>query len=526
MQVSVKITSPSEIVSITNSAVAVGKHLVIVPNMKSNTENYVTANTNSCPIGGMDCMQADGDLLITSNWGYGLQIYRISDAGQLTLLEQNTYSNSTWHSLAVNKTRGKIYVGTYWHGTICEFDYSAFKNGGSGSLVMNRAITSGTNNLPYVQYGYPYWNAMGFAGDWLYFNRYESNIGSYMERWNPTTNVYQQIPVVRGGTYGIYNGGVFYDQANDRMYSGGVSGSGGLFVTINASTSSPTSYRIRTGGYGYDWNTFPSIYVSPTNPNHIIVWVYGYRLVKFDITNCLLADGSGGTDQPAVVWASSETNASSDLWTGLHGLYRPEDFDMAIIRADRGVGFGTCLVDLDNGIIIGSPLDHYTYSTKPLCSSYAYNFRKIRSAGATPTWYWVWNGHGYHGHTNYVFSSDKGPRLETNWDVVFGVYTLTGNLNIRSIIASPGTINAPTDTTLTIYASNNNGVSWQTVAPNIFTDFTSTGYQLKVKIVGTGTNTKCSYIKMMGSMVVTYLDTDSGSIAGKKIIRKLAGISH
>jgi len=503
----------TDVVSSSNVMLATDKYTLLAPKWQSRTDTATSSAGSAAEIGGINSMMVDGDLLICGSWGSGLMVYRIADNGTPTLIWQEVANITVLCGLAVDTANGIAYAG-YWDDGIWAWDYSAFKAGGAGPGAYVTKYTVANSNLPHVGTGYPYFGGMYMCGDWLYFNRYNNaGAGSYVERWNPGTDTYETIAVTRAGGTTNYNGGFTYDPATDRLYQCSISGSGGLWVVLDPSSASPTAYAVYAGSY----NFYPDVY---TSGDDLVVWYHGYRILKINITDCITP---GGTTTPTVVWTSPEVSTYANLFTGYHGIYRPEDVDIAIVRADRDSARTSGWVDLDNGILVSSPLLPDPLGTL-LYSSYAYNFKKVTSAGASPTAYWVWDAYATPGL--YTFAVTKGPRLETSWEIILGTFQLSDTANVKSAYVNMAALTVPSGCSVAVYASNNNGSDWQTITLSDFFDFETTGNQVQVKIIATGLENKGPYSKTIGSSAITLCNQPTTATISKVQQNRLAGVSH
>ena len=510
----------TSVLAINNAQFSTGAHSLLSPEFRGNSTTQVNNTNIIAAIGGPSSVMIDGDLILSGDWGYGFSIHRMNDDGSTTLLYRDyAYDfGTTYNSFAVNKTRGKVFCGNMNQNFIEQYDYSAWKNGGTGPTVVGTRIAPGNTGISNLMTGYWYYGGLYACGDWLYICRYPAvgwQYTSVVTRVNTETLVAEYLTITRGYN-NIGYGSFTYDPITDRLYEVGIAGDGGIAIITDPSGTTPGVYGVYTGGIGMSNDQYPDIYCSG---NELVVWTYGYRVWRIDITPCL-----SSTNVPTVVWASPETNTSGDGFAGMHGFSSVEGLDMACIRSDRDIARASGWVDLDNGVLVGSPTDPGTFQHQYLGASYSGFWKKVTSAGVSPTTYWIWCAYGWYGHTIRSFTETTGPRLYNSWDCTFGTFTLTGNVNVGSAyLMAPGT--TPSGCSLSYYASNDNGAHWQAITEGALFDFATTGYQVQIKIAGTGTDAKSSYVKVIGAMTITIFDQPSTYTPSMAQRLKLAGVS-
>jgi hypothetical protein len=324
---------PTQKVTSTNCFMDSLVHTIIAPEFKSTDANATYGGSGGLcySIGGPNAFAVDGDLIITASWQYGFLVTRIGDNGTITQLYRDATpcGSANMNNLAVNTTRGKAWVCSYATANkIQEYDYSAWKSGGTGPTVVGTLWTNVSAGLPWGQFGYAYFCGTYMCGDWIYLNRYNNaGAGTNVERWNPITNTFQTIAVTNAsGT--IYNGGFTYDAANNRLYQAGLSGSGGLYIITDPAGASPVVYRSKTDVGGLAANVYPDMYIDPDNPTQLIVWGHvTYRTGKINITVPL----SGVSSTPTLIWIGAETdNNLSAFYRGYHGCTCPTDVERCL----------------------------------------------------------------------------------------------------------------------------------------------------------------------------------------------------
>lgn len=506
-----------------------GVGVIISPTPQGRDDNPTYTGQTLRIMGGPNSVMIDGDLIITANWGFGIKVFRIADNGTISLLASSTSGHVYANSLALDAVRGKAYLGRYATNGIQEFDYSDFQGGGSGSLGVGTLWTPGNSNLQDGQAGYPYFGGLYMCGDWIYHCRYgDAGAGAYVERWNRETDVAEQIAVIRGaGT--IYNGGFTYVAGTNRLYQAGISGGGGIFVVTDPEAAAATvkAWRVNTAVSGHPSNNYPDLVQDNGTTDHVIVWGHGYRIIKLDIGTCLETEGSS---TPSVVWQASSTNTrNSDLAMGYHGLFLldPGVLDIAWIRSDRLFLRAGGWINQSNGDVVGGGLDAGVggfVSGDVLYTGYSGVWKKVTSAGGSPTTYWVWAGYDSDGYAFHVYPASTGPRCNTSWEVVFGTYSMAGDPNVKSAILTIPGYQIPSGCSLSFYLSNDNGANYQAVTPGTLVDFATTGYQVRIKIVGAGTQSKGSYVKGAG-ISLTMCDQVIAYARSRLLSMKIAGVT-
>ena len=130
-------------------------------------------------------------------------------------------------------------------------------------------------------------------------------------------------------------------------------------------------------------------------------------------------------------------------------------------------------------------------------------------ASANGTKYWVQTGYSYDGHRFMTYAESTYPkRLIGNWEVVYGTYTLDNSANIdEAFVSNADQIQIPSNCSVTVYLSNNNGSNWETydISSTTAHRFSTTGTQLRVKISASGHPDKSPYyMGFEGPLAVHY----------------------
>jgi hypothetical protein len=168
--------------------------------------------------------------------------------------------------------------------------------------------------------------------------------------------------------------------------------------------------------------------------------------------------------------------------------------------ADRGYGMLDGWIDPDNDRIVA--LLRYNNNTEDTSSwgrgrSYRSDYGtpvfRMRSSDGTP--YWIKLGYGADGHSVRVWSDEYGNKMAENWEVTFGTFTLDNSANVDFVYWNKPDYFSPAECSLSYFVSNNNGSTWEVYSGDEDTEhtFSSTGTQLRLKIVASGTEYRNSY---------------------------------
>ena len=478
-------------------------------------------------IGGQNTFMVDGDLIVSVAWTQGFQLMRIADDGSVTRIWQDTAAMGTLGTeLAVDTVNHKAYGGGYYGtGTgLTEYDYSAFVAGGAGPGVVVATHTTSNSNIPTNGgWGYPYLNGIYMVGDWIYFSRYVAGAGANVERWNPSTDTAETLPVTNG-TGNVYRGGFTYDADNDRLFQGSYTGSGRIYIIDGASTASPNVVACETnvGSSGTN-NALSFMYV---DGNYVTFCGYssGYRVMTVDITTPL----TGTSSTPDVVTDGSEnriTDLGMVVGPSTHRIYKIDGLDYPFFSTGRDdVSFGGW-IDLEDNTIVAPPVSYAEAASQPLDflrTSYGFSWKKITSNSGTRTTYWVWAGYGGDGYFIHTFPDGAGPELENSWDVTFGPYALDSGANVRSALVNMPGMKTPSGCTLSLSASNN-GTDFVSITEGTQFDFVTAGSAVYVKVEGAGTDVKSAYVKDVVSQPTVVMLTESTEYPSIRTLMRLAG---
>lgn len=532
----------SNIVSITGANMADyrGQH-AIVPVWKRGMSNTLISSGSGDydggerVIGGYNGFEVDGDLLFTVGWGDGFAVRRLNNDGTMTRLyyENNFLYRDTgsvynhMQSVAIDKINKKGVVMTYNVYGYTTFDYSGCVNGGSNFVKDPRPSHSNpqffigsqdTGNGYVRQVGNSYIGGLCAAGEWIYAHEHNARHYYKVMRRNLRTGVEERLDtrttdVLYAGSAtpdrAGYRGWINYDEVNDRIYYCTFYNANFTLV-LDASTDNPKTVwcdlgDAGAGDDGYEQGIFVE---DPVNaPN--IVWVgANSRYVKIDITPCFTGTRPTILDTRYVEDPSRGNQFGVNFRAGVKYQSTTGDAvdksltDPGFIptTADRGYGMLDGWVDQDNDRVVA--LLRYNNNTEDTTSwgrgrsyrsDYGTNVFRMKSADNTP--YWIKLGYGADGHSIKIWSDDYANKMAEAWEIVFGTFTLANSADVDFVYWNREDYFSPSGCTLSYFVSNNNGSTWEAYSGTADTEhtFSSTGNQLRLKIVATGTEYKNSY---------------------------------
>lgn len=510
----------------------------------------------------------DGDILITVGWGDGCAVRRLNNDGSMTKLYHDNNAlwrdtTSTYNhlqSVAMAKGVNKAVIMSYNVYGYSIIDYRGAVDGttNSGNVIREDRPTH-TNPTDFVdeagnrsngylrRTGNSYYGGLCAAGEWVYGASHDAIHYKRYPRRNLATGVHEMLEGA-GTNSDKYTGSadndrngyrayLNYDEVNDRMYYWEYEGNGSFTVILDASTSSPktlwcdledsisgtnpTKYAVN--GYSREQGM---LCPDPTTaPNVIICGGYDY-ILKVDYSACF----TGGA--PIVLNLNYLRNYDNGI--DLNNLSRlgckyqktsgnpmdrmPGYPNHVPLSGDRGYG------KVDSGFHDISSFK--TYSVKSM-SSYVedqasqfggaargrswqsdYGVNMVRMASANGTEYWIRMGYGGDGHGFRVYPATTNPtEFIGDWEIEYGTFTLTNSANVDMVfIGGLSDFVIPSNCSLTTYVSNNNGSSWETYDKE--TDeahvFSSTGTQLRVKLIATGHPDKAPFLQTTTGLIVDY----------------------
>ena len=490
--------------------------------------------------------EVDGDLLFTTGWGDGFAVRRLNNDGTLTRIYQDanflyrdtsiTYNHL--QSVAIDTTNKLGVVMSHNVDGYTTFDYSGCVDG--GTTFVKDARPTHTNPQRFIQAeglnissaGLYYQTGMVAAGEWIYVGEYDARHYKRVVRRNLNTDA-EEVIGNSSGTGDLYSGSatidrngyrytLHYDEVNDRVFYFSYHG-GNFIVVLDASTSTPELLwcDIADTGNGVDGFDMGLFIPDPTNsPNRM--WVSGSnRFLDVDITPCFT--GSAPTIHNRVF--PSDSFHYDALWrmgtkyqktSGIPMDKLPSYPNFIPTNADRDRNRQGGWIDTTNNFMVGMeyPLD-YTEDTstgsRGRSFNHGYGCPMVLMESANGTRYWVKMGYGgTDGHLFMTWTEDKYPnQLIGNWEVVFGTFTLDNNANIDQVnLPNTSNFKIPSSCSLTVYVSNNNGTSWETYDKDTEAShiFSTTGYQLRIKISASGQPDKSPYYngKDGGELYVFY----------------------
>jgi hypothetical protein len=516
----------------------------IMPITKGGYSNTV-ANSSSGDYDGGDrvigwpnSLEVDGDLLFTAGWGDGFAIRRLNNDGSLTkLYHDNNFlyrdSSSTYNhmqSVAISTTQKKGVVMTYNVDGYTTFDYSGLVNGGTTFSKDARPTHSnpqrfiggaGDSGLNISSAGLYYTSGLVAAGDWIYVGEYDARHYRRCLRRSMSDGTEEVLGSSDGtadklsGSATVDRNGyrftLFYDEVNDRVFYFSYY-NGNFQVVLDASTSTPELLWCDIGdtGKGDDGYEQGLFIPDPTNaPNRM--WIGGSnRILDIDITPCLT--GGAPTVHNDISVGSTTTNIALDCLFRFGNKYQktsglPMDKDPTYTNyirtyADRGRNRTLGWVDITNNktpcfVRHNNQTEDTTTGSRGRSIRFDYGGHHVLMASANGTKYWVQTGYSYDGHRFMTYEENDYPkRLVGNWEIVYGTYTLANSANIdEAFVSNVDKFDTPSNCSLTVYLSNNNGSSWETydLSSTIAHKFSSTGTQLRVKISASGHPDKSPY---------------------------------
>ena len=490
--------------------------------------------------------EVDGDLLFTTGWGDGFAVRRLNNDGTLTRIYQDdnflyrdtsiTYNHL--HNVAIDTTNKLGVVMSHNVDGYTTFDYSGCVDG--GTTFVKDARPTHTNPQRFIQAeglnissaGLYYQSGMVAAGEWIYVGEYDARHYKRVVRRNLNTDA-EEVIGNSSGTGDLYSGSatidrngyrytLHYDEVNDRVFYFSYHG-GNFIVVLDASTSTPELLwcDIADTGNGVDGFDMGLFIPDPTNsPNRM--WVSGSnRFLDVDITPCFT--GSAPTIHNRVF--PSDSFHYDALWrmgtkyqktSGIPMDKLPSYPNFIPTDADRDRNRQGGWIDTTNNFMVGMEyLLDYTEDTstgsRGRSFNHGYGCPMVLMESANGTRYWVKMGYGGNdGHLFMTWTEDKYPnQLIGNWEVVFGTFTLDNNANIDQVnLPNASNFKIPSSCSLTVYVSNNNGTSWETYDKDTEDShiFSTTGYQLRIKISASGQPDKSPYYngKDGGELYVFY----------------------
>jgi len=148
---------------------------------------------------------------------------------------------------------------------------------------------------------------------------------------------------------------------------------------------------------------------------------------------------------------------------------------------------------------------------------------KVTSANGTD--YWAACGYSWDGHA--INSYSKPLLLKTNYSVTFGAndqnqFLSGGNISACDLTGGY-TAYIPSNTSLSLEVSNNNGSTYETYSGGIHT-FSSTGDRLRVRYTFNGLEYKMPYLKATFPVATMFGEGYEHSSNAKTLNYKISGI--
>jgi len=509
----------------------------VLPVFKGGMSNYKIRSASGAYDGGDRVIgftsgyDIDGDLLFTVGWGDGFAVRRLNNDGTLTKIyhESNFLYRDTGsvynhlQSVAVDKTNKLGVVMTYNVDGYTTFDYGGCINGGTTFVKDSRPTHSNpdtfigsqdTGNGFVRRAGNSYEGGLCAAGQWIYAGDHNANHYRKVMRRNLNTGVEERLDATSSGTdiksgsasmdRSGYRYKIFYDEINDRIFYMPFY-NGNFNLVLDASTSSPELVwcDVADAGQGDDGYEGGLFIPDPVNEPNIVCIGGSSRLLKLNITPCLT--GSAPTVLKRVeLFNNWENNIEYPVNFRFGTKYQktsgtpmdktPGYPEHCPTSADRGYATIRGFVDWDNeqtaAVLRHDNTVEDTSNGRGRSYRSDYGVPMVLMSSANGTKYWIQMGYGADGHSFTIWDEDDYPnQLVGNWELVHGTFTLDNDANVDMVhVAGVNNFKIPTNCTLTIYVSNDNGSTWETYdrQSDDAHVFTSNGTQLRVKIVAGG----------------------------------------
>lgn len=548
----------------------------VLPVYKGGMSNYLRKSGSGDYDGGDRVIgfpngyEIDGDLLFTVGWGDGFAVRRLNNDGTLTkiyhdsnfLYRDTTSTYNHFQSVAIDTVNKKGVVMTYNVDGYTTFDYSGCVNGGTTFVKDARPTHSNPQTFigsqdtggGYIRrVGNSYTSGLSAAGQWIYAGEHNARHYKKLMRRNIHTGTEERLDmtsssVYKSGTSAIDRNGyrhcIFYDEVNDRIFWFPFYNANFTMVE-NASTASPRTVWCDVGDAGQgDDNYEQGLFIEdPANEPNIVCVGGSSRLLKLNITPCL--SGNAPTVLKIVeIFNNWENNLEFPVNFRFGTKYQktsgtpmdksPNYPSHCPTSTDRGWATIRGFVDFENEQI-AAVLRHDlavedTSNGRGRSWMTDYGSPMVLMSSANNTKYWIQMGYGGDGHSFTIWNESDNPNeLIGNWELVHGTFTLPNSANVDMVsVSNSENFKVPSNCTLTVYVSNNNGSTWETYdrTSNDAHTFTSTGNQLRVKITATGHPDKSPYyIGNKGFLSVSYGSMHAAakdtSIKFKKIRKRL-----
>ena len=532
------------------AANAYGGQYAIVPVTKRGMSNVTTSSGSGEYDGGDRVIgynngyEIDGDLMFTTGWGDGFAVRRLNNDGTMTRLFYDSYflwrdTSSTYNhltSVAID-TKNKIgVVMTYNVEGYTTFDYSGCVDGGSTFVKDPRPTHSnpdtfiGSQDLAggYVnRVGGGYYSGMCAAGEWIWAADHDSHHYKKVMRRNLKTGAEERLstddtnvmypgsaPEDRNG----YRGKCFYE-VNDRVLNSRFYNANFVLI-LDASTANPKTVwcDMSDAGQGDDGYEHGWFIPNPKDEPNIFWTGCNSRFTKMDVTPCFSGNTATILDIRYVESQTPGNNYAVEFRAGTK--YRtdtggqPTDLmpgypNFMPTSADRGKAMNPGWIDFDNNRVV--TLMRYNDTTEDTTSlgrgrsyrsDYGNNIVRMYSANGTP--WWVQNGYGSDGHGFRIWSDTYRNELIGNWEISYGDYTLDNSADVNFVFWDSVDWFIPSSCSLSFFASNDGGTTFESINPRTVHTFSSTGTTLQLKAVATGFPDKAPYKMSDGKDILVY----------------------
>jgi len=485
-----------------------------------------------------------GHLIVSCGWGDGFAIRKMKSAGSMSVLfHDNTpvAGTTTVNSLAVDKVRYNAYVGRYASAGIAKYDFSD-----TSSISLVDTITS-ADGITYDQPGYPYFNGLAFAGDYLYLGHYEAADVATITKWNTQDSSSDDL-LIANRVSNVRYGHMRYDEKRDRVYASHVR-NGDIVVIVSASFASSSvsgnqalCIRANDVGLTNDMYTHGLIPYEDEGDYHYLANGYYGRYMKVDIGPLLTGSLTWGQDpvilqthpegwnigtSPSLYYPRWEVTAVSDVSYVTHSSGR----SFIIKRPDRGLYFQYWQwFDQENFLWVGDNVyitygygdgsgtsggsNATTWTSEANNLAYAYGGIPITVRGEDDETYFVFGPYasntGFYSWSRTRFPDGFG--LCATASLTFGDFTLGDNLTIGSIYIGEANsaLYTGSGAKMNMKVSNDGGTTYETYnyENDVAHHFTSSGATARLKLEFTGSISQSAYYYGSEVLSVTLFEED------------------
>lgn len=457
-------------------------------------------------------VQVDGDLFGVASWVGGFGLYRMENDGTITE-EFHDYSpigsGTYYQSIALDTANSIAYVGSYNNVGIARYDYSNVKAG--GTTVNTLSVLTESDGLYGDEFGHAYTSGLAIVGDYLYYST-DDKSSPYQNRWKISTGTNEQL-TIQNKRRDIRYGAMYYSAATDRMYNHSYYDAELVITTDASHATNAKSFYIRYDDLtSVDNDAYIHMVIEDNvNPNHL--WMgSGYQTFKIDVTDCIVDGVTTGT-LPTLLVAAKHREVDHKTFTNMRFMANSsQGSDYIYVLSDRGWNRQMGWLDQENHNVVSLTryINSSLYKNSHDYLFYDYQVDPQLITTANNSKYWLFAGYGWDGYKFRTYNESDALFLYTSGYAEFGVYQMDdlGDIGTIQIAGSDEYFYAPTNTTISVQVSNNNGSTWENYTLGTEHLFSSTGNQAKVKINITGNGNKCGYVLNDAGMIPIVLGTD------------------